>query len=161
MDAKSDTNARQDDISQVVVFTVGSKEYAVDILAVREVIRPATLTHAPGLPDYVDGLMALGEETIPVTSLRRVLGEASGPDDQYGRIIIAGVGDKAVGLAVDSVREVLRLGGQTPYMMEPPSEATSGRYMRGVVRTEDHRLHLLDLDRLVDEVLTGMIPTRA
>ncbi len=161
MDAKSDTKARTEDISQVVVFTVGSKEYAVDVLAVREVTRPTTLTPAPGLPDCVDGLMTLGEKTIPVTNLARVLGQASGSADQHSRIIIAGAGDRAVGLAVDSVSEVLRLGGQTSYVMEPPSEATGGRYLRGIVRTEDHRLHLLDLDRMVDEVLAGMAPTRA
>lgn len=161
MGVKYDNDAGRTEMRQMVVFAIGSKEYAVDILAVREVTRPAALTPMPGRSELVDGLMTVGEEAVPVINLRRALGEASGSYDQAGRIIITQAGDKVIGLAVDAVNEIIRLGGRTPYKMDPPSGPSNGRHLCGIVRIEDRCLHILDIGCVVDEALTGSFVTGA
>ena len=62
------------DEEQLVSFQVGSEEYALDILAVREILRVSEITEVPNVPDYVKGLFTIRKRLMPVVDLRTLLG---------------------------------------------------------------------------------------
>jgi len=61
-------------ILQLVTFTLGGEEYAVDILKVQEINRMKEITRVPNAPYYVEGVINLRGKVIPVLSLRKKFG---------------------------------------------------------------------------------------
>lgn len=59
---------------QLVSFQVGPEEYALDINAVREILRVSEITGVPNVPDYVKGLFTIRNQLMPVVDLRTLLG---------------------------------------------------------------------------------------
>ena len=60
-----------DDILQLVTFTLGNEEYAVDILKVQEINRMTEIAKVPNAPMYVEGVINLRGRVIPVVNLRQ------------------------------------------------------------------------------------------
>lgn len=136
--------------SQWVSFRLGEEEYGVGIAMVREIIMLNEVTHVPGTPDYVRGLINLRSEVMPAVDLRLRFGmPAQAPTDET-RIVIVETHGKRVGLIVDAVSEVLRapLGHVIP---PPPAITASGHdYVTGLLAVDDRLLILLDIDRVME-----------
>ncbi|MDA8214862.1 MAG: chemotaxis protein CheW, partial [Nitrospiraceae bacterium] len=64
------------EILQLVTFTLGNEEYAVDILKVQEINRMKEITRVPNSPQYVEGVINLRGKVIPVVNLRKKFGLA-------------------------------------------------------------------------------------
>src|SRR5271154_2095321 len=69
--ATSETDAA----SQYITFTIGSEEYGVDVMAVREIKAWTETTSLPNSPDYVRGVVNLRGHIIPIFDLRRRFGQ--------------------------------------------------------------------------------------
>lgn len=140
---------RDQDILQLVTFHIAREEFAVNILDVREINRMMDITRVPHAPDFVEGVINLRGQVIPVVDLRKRFGLPAGERDKHTRIVVVELGAKVVGFLVDSVSEVLRVSTS---LVEPPPALASGiesDYIRGVVKLEDRLLVLLDLHRLL------------
>lgn len=137
------------ELLQLVSFTLGKEEYAVDILRVQEINRMVDITSIPNAPFYIEGVINLRGKVIPVVNLRKKFGFDSKEMDSHSRIMVVDVG-RTIGLVVDSVSEVLRL---SPDTIEPPPSLTanngSSEYILGVGKLEDRLLILLDIEKLL------------
>src|SRR5690242_10348609 len=100
--------AHREEVVQLAAFVVGNEEYVVDILRVREIIRPQAITPVRRGPKFVEGVLNLRGEVIPVVDMRRRFGipEADLP---HRKVVIVWVEGRTVGLIVDSVTEVVRV----------------------------------------------------
>lgn len=145
-----DTQKRQDDeLIQLVTFSIGVEEFGVDILKVQEIIRTMEITKVPRAQDFVEGVINLRGKVIPIIDLRRRFGLTSKEYDKETRIIVIEINDMIVGFVVDSVSEVLRIPAGT---VEPPPPVVAGLdsdYISGVGKLHDRLLILLDLDKLL------------
>ena len=63
-----------DEITQLTAFKVGDEEYVVDILRIREIIRPLPVTPVRRGPRFVEGVISLRGSVIPVVDMRRRFG---------------------------------------------------------------------------------------
>jgi purine-binding chemotaxis protein CheW len=145
-----DRTQRDPEILQLVTFHVGKEEFGVDILDVREINRLMDITRVPHAPEFVEGVINLRGQVIPVVDLRRRFGLDAGERDKNNRIVVLELGGKVVGFLVDSVSEVLRV---STALVEPPPSIAGGidsDYIRAVVKLEDRLLVLLDLHRLLN-----------
>ena len=61
-------NASNEEV-QLVIFRLGSEEYAFDILAVQEIKRMTDITRVPHTPDYIIGVINLRGIVLPVLDL--------------------------------------------------------------------------------------------
>ena len=145
-----DDKKRQDDeLIQLVTFSIGVEEFGVDILKVQEIIRTMEITKVPRAQDFVEGVINLRGKVIPIIDLRRRFGLASKAYDKHTRIIVIEINDMIVGFVVDAVSEVLRIPAGT---IEPPPPVVAGLesdYISGVGKLHDRLLILLDLDKLL------------
>lgn len=98
-----------DAIVQLCTFRIGGEDYAIDVMRVREIIRPLPITPVPRAPSFVEGVMRLRGEVIPVLDVRKRLGVAASPPTRKTRFLVVNVAGRRFGLVVDEVREVLRL----------------------------------------------------
>lgn len=150
--------AKDKTILQLVTFTLGSEEYAVDILKVQEINRMKEITRVPNAPYYVEGVINLRGKVIPVVSLRKKFGLPEEEDTSKQRIMIMDIQGITIGLIVDSVSEVLRISTD---IVEPPPPMTysvSSEFIFGIAKLEDRLIILLDMDRLIGkEESQGML----
>ena len=138
-----------EDVLQLVSFTLGNEEFAVDIHRVQEINRMMDVTRVPNAPAHVDGVINLRGKVIPVIDLRARLGMERKERDRTSRIIVIELRTVVVGFVVDSVREVLRVPRS---VTEPPPALAAGlesEYITAVGKLEDRLLILLDLERVM------------
>jgi purine-binding chemotaxis protein CheW len=134
---------------QVVSFKLGSEEYGVDIAQVQEINRMVAITHVPRAPQFMEGVINLRGQLIPIIDLRTRFAMERAEHTKNTRIVVTEIGAKRVGMVVDSVSEVLRLGTDA---IEPAPEMITGvdtEYIRGVGKIEDRLIILLDLARII------------
>ncbi|MGD1974212.1 MAG: chemotaxis protein CheW [Desulfobacterales bacterium] len=146
----------KEQLMQLVGFTIGKELFGVDILMVQEIIRAAPITAVPNSPDFVEGVINLRGNIIPVIELRKRLGFAT-PDvnmeDSW--ILILDIEGRITGFIVDSVTEVLKI--QESGIEPPPHIVVAGletQHIRGVCEIDEKLLILLDFNciLLVDEI---------
>src|SRR5664279_4804755 len=92
---------------QVVIFRLAAGSYAVDIAAVREIIRPQSITVVPQAPPFVVGVINLRSSIVPVLDLRSRCGLPPAEPTKDSRVVVVQVNDQSVGLQVDAVSEVI------------------------------------------------------
>lgn len=136
---------------QFVVFKLGNEEYGVPITQVKEINRLLTTTKVPRSPMFVEGIINLRGQIIPIIDLKKrfelPLTEYTGD----ARIIVVQVGSHSFGVEVDSVSEVLRINSSS---IEPAPHivcSIDAKYITGVAKVGERLLILLDLDRLLSD----------
>ena len=137
------------DTIQVVSFKLGAEEYGVDIAQVQEINRMVAVTHVPRAPVFMEGVINLRGQLIPIIDLRTRFAMPRAEHTKSTRIVVTEIGTKRVGMVVDSVSEVLRL---PPDAIEDAPEMIAGvdtEYIRGVGKIEDRLIILLDLAKVI------------
>ena len=141
----------EQELMQLVGFTISNELFGVDILMVQEIIRAAPITPVPSSPSFVEGVINLRGNILPVIDLRKRLNLPSANVDQKKTwILILDIQGKVTGFIVDSVTEVLKIEEET---IEPPPDiimaGLESQYLRGVCDLGDHLLILLDFNRIL------------
>jgi purine-binding chemotaxis protein CheW len=141
----------KEQLMQLVGFTIGKEQFGVDILMVQEIIRSAPITSVPNAPDFIEGVINLRGNIIPVIELRKRLNlyrKESAAKDAW--ILILDIGGRVTGFIVDSVTKVLKITEST---IEPPPDVVmaglGNRYIKGVCDIGGTLLILLDFNRIL------------
>ncbi|WP_342304796.1 chemotaxis protein CheW [Methanolobus sp. ZRKC5] len=141
-----------EDLHQLVVFSLGLEEFGVDIMQVQEIIRMPEITRIPRSPDYVKGVINLRGKIIVVMDLDKRFGMSQKDMTDESRVVVVDIEGTVIGLVVDSVSEVIRLQGsnidQTPEII---TQKINAEYLKGVGKLEDRLLILLDLENILSE----------
>ena len=139
---------------QMISFLVGNEQFGVGILVVQEIIMMSDITEIPNSPDFVEGVINLRGNIIPVLDLRKRLRlrgvpPAEGPRPGT-RILVVEIGDKVTGFIVDSVSKVLTV--PSTKILPPPDIIVSGvqsQYISGVVHLDEGILVVLDFEKIL------------
>lgn len=144
---------------QFIIFRLGDQDYGIVIAAVSEIARPPEhLTRLPKAPAFIDGVMNLRGNVVPVVDLRRRFD--LGATEQAGsrRILMLAVSGVIAGFLVDSVAEILKV---TTDAIRPAPELSPEqmRLISRVINLEaDGRLILLvDPAQLLDQVEADLL----
>ena len=140
-----------DGLMQLVGFGVGLERFGVDILAVQEIIRSTDVTPVPNSPSFVEGVINLRGDIIPVIDLRKRLSlyKAETPIEKNW-VLILSIGNRVVGFIVDNVSEVLKIAEED--IDPPPNIVIAGlenQYIRGVCEIDNKLLIILDFDSIL------------
>jgi purine-binding chemotaxis protein CheW len=137
---------------QLVTFLVDREEFALPVDCVREIIREGRLTFVPKTPGYVRGVLNLRGTIVPVVDLRSVFGYEGRKDDLDGRILICEGDTSILGLVVDGVKEVAKIG--VSRVEDAPGiigKGDAGSYVTKVAKfSEERNVMLLDPARVLN-----------
>lgn len=146
-----------DDV-QLCVLEVGAESYVVDLRRVEEILPAQTPTPVPRAPSFLEGVVKLRGEVVPVVDVRKRLGvqpkSVTTPDERIRRrqrMIVCKLGRRRVGFLVDGVTRVLRV--PVAELKPAPLTATPGRspHVLGVVGEPGQLKLLLDVLSLVGD----------
>ncbi|HAC69994.1 chemotaxis protein CheW [Pseudomonas sp. JBR1] len=139
---------------QHLTFMVGSETYAVDTLAVREIIEFGQLTQVPLMPACIRGVINLRGAVVPVVDLEaRFGGSPTRVGPRTCIVILEVIADEdthVLGVVVDAVSEVLEI---EPADIRPAPSFGSrlpAHFISGMVKAEEGFLTLLDVAQVLD-----------
>jgi purine-binding chemotaxis protein CheW len=131
---------------QFLVFRLGDDEFGLPIEAVDEVARvPEQITRLPKAPKFLEGVVNLRGEVLPVVDQRRRFDMPKLERSEGRRLIVVRTEQHRAGVIVDSVSEVLRSNADA---IEPAPDLTGDitRLVHGVINLEAQRRIVLLLD---------------
>ena len=126
------------------------QHYALELLKVQEVVRPATLLPLRGAAPHMLGVMNLRGQVVPVIDMGLYLGRSAIDTDAATRIVVLEEHGEILGLRVSAVEDVANL---TDNQIESPDNARVGRIanplFRGVARLNERAVILLDASQVL------------
>jgi purine-binding chemotaxis protein CheW len=150
---------RIQELVQLVAFSVGDGEYVLDIMRIKEIINPTSITQVPKAPAFIEGVIELRGAILPIVDMRKRFDLSPSPRTRLTKFLIVAIDVSAnkgqsdgrrmiVGLIVDRVSEPLRLNKE---QIRPAPQLASGEtnYFTGVARLDGRILMVLDLDALL------------
>lgn len=137
--------------NQYVTFQLGKEVYGIDIHKVTTIERMNNVTRVPKAPDYVQGVMSLRGEVVPVIDLRKRFNlQKVAPTDDT-RIIVFKVEDVVLGMIVDIVNEVVSI--PVDNIENAPANAANeylSTYINGVGKLGGKIVTLLNLESMME-----------
>jgi len=142
---------------QLVTFQLGEEVYGVDIMGVKEIVRIQEIRAIPSAPYYVEGILNLRRQIIPIINLhkrfRLAQAEKTGDDSNEfdGGFIILNIDGNNIGIIIDRIARVVMV--DTSEIKPPPQMLTGigSEYIRGVIKREEGGyVIMLDVNRLFD-----------
>ncbi len=145
----SEENSTTDINDRYLCFNLGKEEFAIPLLAVREVIGLPETTKVPQAPNYFLGITNLRGQIISIVDLRQKLGIAS-QNTSETTVIICDFGTFCMGSVVDSVNKVLSPEekdiGPKPTMTESKANA----HISGVIKQDEKLILRLDIAKALN-----------
>jgi purine-binding chemotaxis protein CheW len=139
----------------ILTFSVGGEMYGIEILSIREIIKPREITEVPRAPRFLLGILTVRGLVMPIVDLRLRLRLEAPKLTSRARILVVVHKNERYGLLVDVVRDVVRFGESA---IEPPPPTFGGGseapFLAGIgrheVAGEERMVILLQLDALLD-----------
>lgn len=144
----------QDSQFQLVTFQLGDELYGVNIMDVKEIVKLQNVRVIPNAPYYVEGIINLRGEIIPIIALHKrfriqALEKTTG-DDFEGGFIILNIDNNKIGIIIDRVARVVSVRRED---VKNPPQMLSGigsEYIEGVIKEENGYLIMLNIRKLFD-----------
>lgn len=137
---------------KMITFSLGGKEYGIDIMRVREISKVNEFTHVPNAAPCVRGVYNLRGDIISVIDLRLLFNlEQKKRDDGYENMIVVRNEDYTSGLIVDSIDRVVAINSQTIQEPHPIFSDINVTFMQGVVEFNDQLYVILNMDKIMQK----------
>lgn len=135
------------DLQSFICFHLADSNFGINIDDVLEVNKMLDITRVPKAPKFIEGLINLRGEVVPVVDLKRRLGLEKADYASLARIIVINVEDSKLGIIVDRMAKSIVLSNDA---VEPPSPVLTGvEFLKGVGKTDSGLLLLLDAGRII------------
>ncbi|MGZ5099933.1 MAG: chemotaxis protein CheW [Usitatibacter sp.] len=134
---------------EFLTFRLGNEDYGIDILAVQEIRAYGKPTHIPTSADFIRGVINLRGAIVPIIDLRIKFGMADALHDASTVTIILNIGNRTLGIVVDSVCDVLRF---KPEEILPAPEFhvnSRNRFIRNLASHDERLVILLEVEELM------------
>jgi len=137
---------------EFLTFTLGSENYGVDILKVREIRGWEKIRELHDTPDYVKGVLDLRGSIVPIIDLRIRFQIENYEYISTTVIIILADGNDGgmMGVVVDSVSDVLAVNQSEIRSTPSLGSKINTDYIHGMVTADDHMVMLVESDKLLD-----------
>lgn len=128
-----------------LTFFLDQEEYGIEILSVREIIGLLPVTPVPQTPYYVQGVVNLRGQVIPVVDLRLKFDMPGIDATEETCIIVVQTGGAQLGIIVDKVSEVLDIPGKDIVDAPTLGSEINTDYILGIGKSEGRVSLLLDI----------------
>jgi len=138
---------------QYLTFRLGEEMYAFGILNVREILEYQRPTRVPMMPDFIDGVIGLRGEVVPVVNLARRFGLPDPAVTRFSCVVVIEVEREGIeqdlGVLVDSVSEVVDIAPESIRAAPEFGERVGADLVRGMGKVDDEFVILLAENRVL------------
>jgi len=135
---------------KMVTFALAGKDYAIDIMQVKEIAKAGRFTYVPNTSPFVLGVYNLRGDIIPIIDLRIFFNipVKSRENDALESMIIITVEEQTFGIVVDSIDKVVGISRSSIQPPHPIFGDINIKYIHGVVENQGRLYILLDVRRI-------------
>ncbi|MGM0844401.1 MAG: chemotaxis protein [Bacillota bacterium] len=136
---------------EIVEFEVGSNKYGINVIKVKEIIQPLPVTSIPHAHPFMEGIIQLRGEVLPVIDMKKVLGVQTENRNKQDKYIVSEFNQLRVVFHVENVSQIHRISWN---QIEKPSNMYqgSGSQVIGVIKKGEDMLLLLDFESIMAEI---------
>jgi len=138
-------------VEQYVVCEIHGERYCIKTSEVKEIKRMKEISvhELPNVPSYIDGIINLRGDVVPIINLREKFEIESKAYDKETRIVIASVEDVLIGMLVDRTIGIVEIGDLS--IVEIVEEAkVDTEFISGVGKIENTVLFIFNLQKLIE-----------
>lgn len=148
--AEAQAGTEPDICLEYLCFKVSNEVYGIDIMDIKELIRPREVTEVPRAPSFVSGIISLRGVIIPIIDMLDRLGLARESVTGRERVIVVRQGESFSGLLVDEIIQVVRIAKED--IEAPPTvlEGIDRDFVTGIGRTGSRMVILLNLANIIN-----------
>lgn len=135
---------------KMITFSLAEKDYAIDIMKVKEIAKANNFTYVPNTAPFVLGVYNLRGDIIPIIDLRIFFNipVKQRAKDTIESMVIINVDDQTFGIVVDRIDKVVGVAKNTIQPPHPIFGDINIKYIYGVVESLGQLYILLDVDRI-------------
>jgi purine-binding chemotaxis protein CheW len=145
-----------------VSFAIGEGRFCLPVEQVLQIIRREGVIEIPKPPPFVEGVINLRGDIIPVVNLRARLGVVASektdrrePDPRKRRVVIARLEARSYGLDVDEVRDIVEIEDEAITSDAMNLFGTRAEFVSGIAQLDAGVFLLLDLPRVLGSGVAG------
>ena len=142
---------------EYLTFRLGDEEYGIDILRVQEIRSYEEPTRIAGSPGFIKGVVNLRGVIVPIVDLRLKFALPRCEYNDFTVVIVLSIRSRVVGVVVDSVSDVITLGGEQLRPIPEFSSAINTEHLLAIGAVDERMLILIDIERLMMSTEMGLI----
>lgn len=139
-----------EDYLELLVLRISNEIYGINIMDIKEIIKPREVTEVPRAPSFVTGILSLRGTIIPVIDMRLRLGLLRDQLTGKERIIVIRNPESFSGLLVDEVLQVVRLPRDAVEPAPSVLEGIDREFVLGIGRSNGLLIIILNLANSAD-----------
>jgi purine-binding chemotaxis protein CheW len=134
---------------RLITFTVGPETFVLDIMGLRQIIPYTGSTTVPTAPAFIEGIIVLRNEVIPIIDLRARLYPQLQERSEEPLVLITHSSAGIIGVKVDSVRRIVNVS--TDALLPPPPiiRGIRGELLIAIVPYETEVYLLIDIENIL------------
>jgi purine-binding chemotaxis protein CheW len=137
---------------KMITFSLGGKDYAVDIMNVKEIAKADKFTYVPNAASFVRGVYNLRGDIIPIVDLRVFFHlPADKKKDGMENMLILRIEDRVYGTIVDKIDRVVGINFAQIQPPHPIFGDINIKYISGVVEKQGELFVILDVVRIFSQ----------
>jgi purine-binding chemotaxis protein CheW len=136
---------------RLITFRVGPETFVLDIMAVRQIVPYSGSTTVPTAPAFIEGIVVLRNEVIPIIDLRqRLYPRAEAVQEPL--VLITHTSAGVIGLKVDEVRRIVNVASDALLPPPPLVRGIRGELLIAVVPFGEEVYLLIDVENVLSDV---------
>ena len=150
---------------RVVTFKLGNEQYGILVQNVREIIKARNYTKVPNAPSYLEGVINLRGQILPVINLKRLLNvetanesidmkldeEDKAKQSSQARIIVAELDEEDIGLLVDQVIGVMQVDKENIVPAPSYIKSNDAHFIDSIIKNGEDLIMLLNIKNLLSK----------
>ena len=134
---------------RLITFTVGPETFVLDIMGLRQIIPYTGSTTVPTAPAFIEGIIVLRNEVIPIIDLRARLYPQLQERSEQPLVLITHSSAGIIGLKVDAVRRIVNVSAEALLPPPPIIRGIRGELLIAIVPYEDEVYLLIDIENIL------------
>ena len=141
---------------EMLTFSLGAEEYAIDILKVQEIRGYEAVTRIANTPAFIKGVINLRGVIVPIVDMRIKFNLGDPQYNEFTVVIILNIGKRVVGMVVDGVSDVVSLK-QDDIHPAPEFGTFDTQFLTGLATVNGQMLILVDIERLMSSTEMALV----
>lgn len=134
-------------------FFLGSEQYCIDILHIKEIMALVDITPVPQTPDFIKGVINLRGQIIPIIDLRLKFDMPEKENKKRTCIVVVELNYNEkltyMGIIVDTIKEVVSIAKENISSVPYINAKIKSEYIKGIAEINDSIKIVLDITKIL------------
>ncbi|WP_434510746.1 chemotaxis protein CheW [Desulfitobacterium sp. AusDCA] len=140
------------DLNQLIVFNLGNEEYGINISFAKEIVRIPQITKVPNMPAFMEGIIDLRGQVIPIVDPKKKFGFAQTERGIDSKLLILDLEGMNLGVIVDDVSEVVNISENALEKLSGKMAAIGGKSIEGIYKIDERLILLINALEFKNEI---------